>query len=346
MMEQFLQQAHQLHRENPVVDAHLDLAGEILLRYQKGEKQVIRNHYLDHFKAAGINVLLCAVYVETDMLPEMGLRNALDQIGALYEDLESVADEVFLIRSKKDLTRAVAESKTGIIIYMEGLDCIGKDLRLLRVLYELGVRGASLTWSRRNEFATGCSSAGRNTQVAGGLSELGRQAVVELERLGMFIDISHLNDEGFEELRSLTGKPFIATHSNAKTVWDNYRNLTDEQMEILAGQGGVMGLNGCSLIAGSARKGNHIEMLCRHIEYIAEHIGAEHIGFGFDLCDSYDEAKQGQLSYQEKLDCLGSHEQIPVLTAALLERGMDEKKVKKILGSNFYEYFLKMLPEN
>lgn len=345
VLNSYLQQAYILHKENPVIDAHLDLAGEILLRYNKGEKQVIKNHYLPYFKEAGINVLFCAIYVESAMLPEMGLRNALNQIGALYEDLKSVAGDVFLIRNRKDLDRAIQEDKTGIIIYMEGLDCIGKDVSLLPILFELGVRGASLTWSRRNEFATGCSSAGRNIQIKGGLSEAGRQAVKELERLGMFIDISHLNDDGFEELMTMTEKPVIATHSNAKAVWDNYRNLTDEQMEILAKQGGVMGLNGCSIIAGSRQRKNHLEMLCNHVEYVISHIGADCVGYGFDLCDSYDEAKQGWLSVHDRVDCFENHGRIPMLSAALLQRGLKEEEVVKIIGGNFYRYLNEMLPE-
>ena len=144
----------------------------------------------------------------------------------------------------------------------------------------------------------------------------------------MFLDVSHLNDDGFEQVVKISRRPFIATHSGSRRVFDNFRNLTDEQMDALAGQGGVMGVNGCKYIAGSAL-GNHLEMLCRHIEY--------------DLCDSYDRAKAA-LSGKElasRDDCLLDHGQIPLLTAALLQRGMEEENLQKIIGGNFVEYLQK-----
>jgi membrane dipeptidase len=218
----------------------------------------------------------------------------------------------------------------------------------LEELYDMGVRGASLTWSRENALAKGCCRAGEKIQIRGGLTEKGIKAVEELERLSMFLDISHLNDDGFADVRQVASKPFCATHSCAKPVYDNYRNLTDEQMEALAEQGGVMGLNGCKYIAGSL-SGNHLEMLCRHAEYEVGKAGAAGVGFGFDLCDSYTEAER-QLAQKlsgsakgkalpEKEDCFLSHAQIPLLTAALLERGMEEDTLKGILGGNFFRYF-------
>ena len=156
----------------------------------------------------------------------------------------------------------------------------------------------------------------------------------------MFVDVSHLNDDGFEDLCKIAKRPFIATHSNSRKVFDSFRNMTDEQMRRLAAQGGIMGVNGCRCIAGSLG-GNHLEMLCRHIEYEVEIMGAEHVGYGFDLCDSYDEARaalRGE-KCERNGDCLLDHGQIPLVTAALWQRGMDEESLKKIIGGNFLEYF-------
>ena len=251
--------------------------------------------------------------------------------------------------------RQVSGEKIGILVYMEGLDCIGEDLGRLSGLYDLGVRGASLTWSRRNALASGCCKAGQRIQIRGGLTELGRRAVHEMERLSLFLDVSHLNDDGFEDVKRIAERPFCATHSCAKAVYDNYRNLTDEQMEALASQGGVMGLNGCKYIAGSL-SGNHLEMLCRHAEYEVRRMGGAYVGFGFDLCDSYDAAKaelddtdqarRGQSAEKretELCDCLPDHGSIPLLSAALLQRGMDEETVRGIMGGNFIRYFEKIL---
>ena len=159
-------------------------------------------------------------------------------------------------------------------------------------------------------------------------------------------------------------KPFLATHSCARDIYDNYRNLTKRQMFLLAQRGGVMGLNGCKLIAGS-KEGNHLEMLCKHAAYEADILGAEHVGFGFDLCDSYDRGvyirkqlkdKTGsswQIEQLEKtaekeleaMDCFKNHSQIILLTAAFLQSGMSKEDVIQIMGGSMIKYFEKVLPQ-
>lgn len=340
--EEYLRRAIKLHEKYPVVDAHLDLAGEILLRHQSGEKDVIKNHYMEHFKTAGINLIVSSVYVEDQNLA-CGWENALAQIGALKKEVQSL-DDVELILSKADLEQTVEQNKTGILLYMEGLDCIGQDIDKLNELYDLGVRGAALTWSRPNALAVGCCKATRRIQMPGRITEAGQKAVKRMEELSMFLDVSHLNDEGYEQLLGLAERPFIATHSGSRHVYESYRNMTDEQMAALAGQGGIMGVNGCKFIAGS-EKGNHLEMLCRHVEYEAEKIGAEHVGFGFDLCDSYGRARAALKGVEaaEPEDCLLNHGQIPIITAALLQRGMKEQEAVRIIGVNFIDYFKNFL---
>lgn len=340
--KEYLEQAVKLHQENPVVDAHLDLAGEILLRNQAGEHDVIRNCYLPDFRTAGINLLLSSIYVESENLNQ-AWENAIEQIAALKADIAGL-EEVILIEGKDDLDRALNENRIGILIYMEGLDCIGEDIDRLEMLYSLGVRGASLTWSRKNALASGCCKASEYRQVSGALTSAGIRAVKKMEELSMFLDISHLNDEGFEQICRVTEKSFIATHSGSRKIYDNYRNLTDEQMKALAAQGGVMGMNGCKYITGSFA-GNHLEMLCHHIEYETAKIGAEHVGYGFDLCDSYDFAKAALSGKQpgERNDCLLNHGQVPLLSGALLQRGMGIRDVKAIIGGNFINFFRQSL---
>lgn len=336
--ENCLLKAMDLHRKTPTVDAHLDLAGEVLLRHQAGEKEVVKNHYLSNFRKAGIRLVASSVFVETGNL-DRGWENALEQIAALKRDIEGLG-EVSLVESGGDIDKALEEGRIGILLYMEGLDCIGGDIDRLNTLHGLGVRGAALTWSRPNALANGCCKAAEHKQVHGGLSDAGKQAVKRLEELSMFVDVSHLNDEGFEDVCRIAEKPFIATHSNSRMVFDSFRNLTDEQMRRLAAQGGIMGLNGCRCIAGSLQ-GSHLEMLCRHIEHEVEIMGAEHVGYGFDLCDSYDEARAALRGEKcgRKGDCLLDHGQIPLVTAALLQRGMDEESLEKIIGGNFLKYF-------
>ncbi len=352
--EEYLQRATRLHKEYPVADAHLDLAGEILLRREAGEKNIVRNHYLKHWQSAGINLIVSSVYIPTKLIMEQGTEgaweNALAQIAALKEECAET-EELEIITSRSELEYALEQDKIGILLYMEGLDCIGTGLERLDILHGKGVRGASLTWSRKNALATGCCKAGEYRQIPGELTKTGIQVIEKMEQMSWFLDVSHLNDDGFANVAELATRPFLATHSCAREVYDNYRNLTDKQMEMLAQKGGLMGLNGCMLIAGSER-GNHLEMLCRHVEYELKKIGAEHICFGFDLCDSYDRAeyelqKRTDIGVKppKPADCFLHHGQIPLLTAALLQRGMKEEDVISVMGRNLIKYLKQILPE-
>ncbi len=341
--DKYLKQAAHLHQTYPVVDAHLDLAGELLLRKKNGQEHPLQEQYLKNFRTAGINLVLSSVYLETSVLPEQGLRNTLDQISVLLEEIDK-NKEFRLIHTSQDLDQAMEKNQIGILLYMEGLDGIDKDLKLLRILWELGVRGASLTWSRRNALASGCCRAGERVQIPGGLSPDGFQAIEEMERLDMFLDISHLNDDGFADVCRAAKRPFIATHSNSRSVAFHYRNLTDEQMDILASQGGIMGLNGCDCIVGVPEGADSLEWMCRHVEYEVKRIGDDHVGYGFDFCDSYGAVLPRVGNRLPHEDCLTDHSHVPELTAALLQRGMPEKSVKKIIGGNFIRYFREMLP--
>lgn len=341
-----IERAEELHQNSLVIDAHLDLAGELYFRRQNKEVNPLREHYLKNLRAGGLNLVVSSVYLRDDQLPEGGLRAALDQISVLLEAIEQNDEEFCLIRDAEGMERAFSEGRIGILLYMEGLDCIGKDIRLLRILWELGVRGASLTWSRRNDLANGCCRADRQAQISGGLSQEGIEAVKEMERLGMFLDVSHLNDDGLEEVLKIAKKPLIATHSNSRQVHFHYRNLSDRQMQNLAAQGGMMGLNGCDCIVGCTGGEDPLWMLCRHVEHEASVMGIDRVGLGLDFCDSYTEAEPKYPGIVRKHDCLIDHSHVPELTAALLQRGMSEEDVKKVIGENWAAYFRKVLPKS
>lgn len=341
----YLQTALRLHRSCPVVDAHLDLPGEILYRVKAGEKNIIRNYYLGNWKRCGINLIVVSVFLEDEVLPEMGLRNALNQIAVLKEEIAD-NDEIVLVKNRQDLKNVLAENKIGFLLYAEGLDFIGADKRLIDIFYELGVRGAALTWSRNNIFATGCCRASERVQRYGGLTYMGMEMVEYLENKGIFIDVSHLNDDGFKELSILAKKPFVATHSACREVFFNYRNLTDEQMRMLAKQGGILGINGHKHIVGAGDDDNPVLKMCEHVFHAIEIMGVSHVGYGFDFCDSYNCAMDHKKEIEDFGDCLGNHSGIPLLTATLLSGGMPENVAVKVIGGNFVEYFMRNLPED
>ncbi len=342
MENEFVERAIRLHRENVVVDAHLDLPGEILHRKNNGEQDIVRRYYEKNWESAGVDIVFASVFVESCCLPEMGLRNALNQIAVMKEEVHN-NDKMLLITDKTQLERVRSEKKIGVLLYVEGLDFIGNDISLLDVLYDLGVRGAALCWSRDNQLATGCCKATECVQKYGGLTAFGIKVVERMEELGIFLDVSHLNDDGFEEVALLARKPFIASHSCSRSVHFHYRNLTDEQLVKLVRQGGVVGINGCRMIAGVKRSEEAVEKLCSHISHIYRLTGAESVGLGLDFCDSYDCARYKMACPQSPDDSLENYGQLVEVTAKLLEAGMSEADVVNIIGGNFYGFLRKFL---
>lgn len=333
-----------LLKETPSADLHLDLPGEILMRRCMGERDVIRKRYLPSWRRSGIWLVGAAVYVENRYLPEAGLRNVLLQIGALKEELSGLSGEAHLVRSREDLERAREKESIGMFLYLEGLDALGEDVTLLSLLGELGVLGASLTWSRRNLLACGCCKASQNRQSCGGITETGMRMIGEMHRLGMFLDVSHLNDEGMEYILKETELPVLATHSNARNVSFHYRNLTDAQIMLLAQRGGVIGLNACSRLAGSHRDGRHLEWLVRQADYLIGRAGDCHAALGLDLCHGYDLARR-ELDAEEGQgeDCLAGHDELVLLAAALLEGGAKPETVSRLFGGNAFAFLQKMV---
>lgn len=335
----YREKAIELHKNNVVVDTHLDLAGEIYNRYLAGEKEVIKNRYLGNFKKGGFNLIVSSLYIDNIFLPEMALRVALGQINALLEDVKSCNGEVVIVKTKEELNKVIIENKIGIIISFEGLEPIGNDLGLLNIFYELGVRAAGLVWSRRNFAADGCSFMPVEEGQRGGLTKFGVQVVKKMEEKNMLIDVSHLNDEGFWDIIKFTDKPFIASHSNSRNLYDRMRNLTDEQIKAVAKRNGVIGINAYKSIAGVNEGDNPVKKLADHIEYIVNLVGAKHVGYGFDLCDSYYDSELKFKYESRNSDSLKSHAEAVMLTEELLSRGLSEEDVKLIIGGNFVRIF-------
>lgn len=339
----FKECALELHKNNVVVDTHLDLAGEIYNRYMAGEKEVIKKYYLENFKKGGFNLIISSLYMDDIFLPEMALRVALGQIRVLIEDIEDCGGEVLLIKNKADLNKTIEENKIGIIISFEGLEPIGNDLGLLRIFYELGVRGAGLVWSRRNYVADGCSFSPVEEGQRGGLTKFGVDVVKRMEEMNMLIDVSHLNDEGFWDVVNFTQKPFIASHSNSRMLHGMMRNLTDEQIKAIAKRNGVIGINAHKKIAGVRDGENPINKLADHIEHIVNLVGAQYVGYGLDLCRGYYNSEMKFKFEPYNNDSLTSHEEAVILTGELLRRGISEEDCKLIIGGNFLRIFNNIL---
>lgn len=347
-----LEYARQLHREMDVVDMHRDLPGELLFRHRSGEREVLKSRYLEHWRSSGVRVVVCSVYLEDDVLPDGALRSTLLQIAALQREVESLREQGVLIRSREDLEKVRRDKTIGFLLYLEGLDGMGTDTELLQLFHQMGVRGAALTWSRRNSLATGCCRADEFKETHGGISETGWETIGRMTELGWFLDISHLNDDGMGEILGLHGAgadrkavqlPVIATHSDARAVCSHYRNLTDAQIDSLAERDGIIGINAYSRLAGSYGSGEHLEYLYRQAAYLLDRAGEDHVCYGLDLCHSYEMARREIQEEGRGMDCLSDYDELVSLTAYMLEKGMAETQIRKLSGENALRFLERVL---
>ncbi|KLO23988.1 membrane dipeptidase [Marinitoga sp. 1197] len=313
-----------------VIDGHFDLLIDVYEKRKKGRKGVILTDHYEKFKKGGFNIIVSSLFIPDIYIPEMALRNALDQISSLYLEIEESNGKIMLCKNLKDIKYAVDNNILGIMLSFEGLEPIGNDIYLLRVFYELGVRFAGLVWSRRNYVADGCFFNEKLEGEKGGLTDFGVKVLKELEKLGIIVDVSHLNDEGFWDVIEFSTKPIIASHSNVRNIYPSMRNLTDDQIKAIAKTKGVIGINGSGSFVSDKDEENNAEGLVKHVDYISNLVGVEYVGIGFDFCDMFRNFHK---------DSLNGHHELSLFIEVLEKHGYNDNEIKLILGKNFLRVY-------
>ncbi|MEK0453127.1 MAG: hypothetical protein AGIKBDMD_01082 [Synergistaceae bacterium] len=284
-----------------LLDAHFDVLLDVLSYRKKGERKVLERRHFQNLKEAGISTIICSLYISDIFLPEGALRNALDQISALKEELEESRELFSLCRNSSEAKAASEKGKIGLFLSLEGAEPLGNDIFLLRSFYDLGVRLVGLTWSRRNYAGDGSSFDPADApRHPGGLTKFGRELVMEAQKMGMVIDVSHLNDPGFYEVAELIKAPFIASHSNCRALCGSARNLKDDQIKMIAESGGVVGLNAYSPFVSDNEADRNTDKFFEHLQHITQVAGIDNVGLGLDLCDCIASLSMGNDDSRQK----------------------------------------------
>jgi membrane dipeptidase len=343
MGERCLERAHEFIRCAFAMDAHFDLAMDLDDRREQGGTKVYADRHDGLIRAGGWKCLVSSIFIHSWQLPEMGLRKALDQISSLLSEEGEQPDKIAVCATRDEVGAANASGRMGLLLSLEGADPIGNDIRLLSIFYRLGVRALGLAWSRRNYAADGCAFLSRKEGLKGGLTHFGVELLEEAERLGMLIDISHLNDEGVSDVASLATRPFIASHSNCRALARSMRNLTDEQIRLVADSGGAIGMNGASfLVSDDDRKDLGALELSAHIDHIVRLVGDEFVGLGLDCCDRL-AGINASVPNVPSYDVISDHSHLPRLVAILFEKGYSDERVGRILGGNFRRVYKEVI---
>jgi membrane dipeptidase len=239
--------ARQIHDSALVVDTHADTPQRFLdegFDIGSTDPQDIGHLSLDKARRGNLGAEFFSIWVEPETNQGRFARHTFDLIDSVYEQVARHPDRMMMAFSVADIERAHREHKLAALMGIEGGHSIENDIHLLRDYYRLGVRYMTLSWSNTNEWA---DSSGDIDDVKvphhNGLTDFGKEVVMEMNRLGMMVDISHVADKTFWDAIATSKAPVIASHSSARALVDAPRNMTDEMLGAVAKNGGVVQVN-------------------------------------------------------------------------------------------------------
>ncbi len=321
-----------------IVDFHCDTISQLYDIRESGENINLRKNRLhldiEKMKKGDYMLQVFASYVDLGS-NNKSLESCLSYIDLLYDEVEKNKDDIEIVYTYEDIIKNIKENKMSALLSIEeGGVCKG-NLSLLRNFYRLGVRMMTLTWNYENELAyPNGYFYNKEKDERKGLKEKGFEFINEMEKLGMIIDVSHLSDDGIYDVYSNTTKPFIASHSNARSVCSHQRNLTDDMIKKIGDRGGIIGINFYSSFLNNNYKSSDIskiEDIINHIKYTSNIGGIDCVGIGsdFDGIDcplEFENSSNMQLIYNE-----------------MKKSGFKESDIEKVFYKNSLRLFKELL---
>lgn len=240
------------------------------------------------------------------------LRTALAMSALLFRLEDQARGQLKVVRKVDELQHCLNTGVHAAILHFEGAEAIDPDLNSLEVFYRAGLRSLGPVWSRPTIFAHGVPFRYPVSPDTGpGLTDPGKELVRACNRLGIMLDLSHLNEKGFWDVAALSEAPLVATHSNVHELCRTTRNLTDKQLDAIKESGGLVGLNfGVNdLRADGGRDANTpLEVLVQHIDYLVGRLGIDGVALGTDFDGTTIPTEIGDASGMPKfLDVLRAH---------------------------------------
>lgn len=322
-------------------DTHADIWTDILHHREKGVRGRLREFHVPRMQQGGMGGGIFVVWIDPphDAHPQ---KRLLQAIRSLFAELHESGDLVKMVRCHADFAEAEKEKKLAVVAGLEGLSGIGDSVEWLYALHALGFRHASLTWNEENPLAAGARGA-----AGQGLTSAGKEALAIMEALGMLVDLSHANTKTFWDILDNTSKTLIASHSNCKSLCNNRRNLDDDQLLAIAERGGVVGVVAYGPFISNFREKMTIQGLADHVDHLAELVGVEHIGFGFDFGDYLNPQT---ISHFQEGDVYGpqglqSVVEVPAFLAELQARGYTARELELMCSQNMLRVFKQTLGE-
>jgi membrane dipeptidase len=288
---------------------------------------------LERYRKAGVTFVSLNI-ADSDVPREQ----ALAVLTSFRDWLAARPEGYVLVRTADDIPLAKRTGKLAVAFDIEGAITVQDDLSAIQQFYDLGVRWMLIAYNTNNKAGGGCQD--QDT----GLTRLGKTLCDELDRVGMVKCLSHTGYRTARDVLARTQVPVIFSHSNPRALRDHPRNIPDDLITACAASGGVVGINGIGIFLGD--NDNRIETMVRHIDYVVNLVGPEHVGIGLDFMfdmEGFDAlmAEKGHLwpaeyGYRPGLRIIPP-ERLPDLTEGLVKLGYSEPAIRGILGGNFLE---------
>lgn len=322
MEETIAERAARIHRDATIWDAH---AG-VLCRTD------LDLSFLDRWRNGGASYL--SLNIGWDALPwEHTLRCAAHY--RRWIDMNS--DKFLMADTVEDIRHAKTAGKLAVAFDLEGAIALDENIDMISMYYRLGVRQMNFAYNVNNSFGGGAHDVDIH------LTDLGRRAVAEMNRVGMMVDCSHTGYTTSMDIFEVSTQPVVFSHSNPRAVYDHGRNIRDDQIKACAATGGVIGINGISTYLNG--KDAKMETVFAHIDYVVNLVGVEHVGIGVDIVLDQSEGIEVYNRFTDSFptysaaDWASMHnympEEFPDLTETMLRHGYSDEQVRLILGENF-----------
>ena len=315
-------QAKELHQRIVTLDSHTDTPMIFPGHFNIGEKQGGKVN-LPFMEEGRIDAAFMVAYIPQGERDEASLAKATayaeERLKEVIRQEQLNPTRMGIARTPDDLLRLKQAGKKAIFLGIENGYALGKDVNNVRKFCDMGVSYITLCHNGDNDL---CDSA-RGKGEWKGLSPLGKQMVAEMNRLGVMVDISHAAESTFYDVLECSRYPIIASHSSARALCNHPRNLTDDQLKAIAGQGGVVQLCLYKGFINEEAENASVSDAIRHINHMVDLIGVEHVGIGSDFDGD------GEL-----IGCRASNELINI-TMHLLKEGYSEADISRIWGGNF-----------
>lgn len=272
----------------------------------------------------GLGGCFTSIYLSNERAEFNALGYAMDEMNDVFSIADRSDGRFRICRTVDEIRRAWDEDAFASVFMFEGADPISWSLKELRVFYEAGLRCLAPTWSRSTIFAHGVSFSGSLPET--GLTDLGRELVHECDRMGIILDVSHVNPAGFWDMIEESKNPIVATHSSVKAISPHVRNLDDDQIRAIAAKGGTIGINFANIFLRPDMQPNAdtpLDVIVSHFMHIVNLVGDEHVSFGSDF-DGTDIPA-----------VIGDAEGLTVLARALKAAGLGEAAMERVCNGNF-----------